>query len=137
MAETHQIEVKDEVTFFKLHDLDKDGFWDEKELKSMYGLERDIDPNASHIKRIIDSVYQEMDLNRDRFVSMDEYMNARLPTVSKKEKKMEEEMLQKRKKEPTSKKEKSKKKAAKAGSVPISNKKGTGKYEGVPNKFRV
>jgi hypothetical protein len=133
MTEAHQIEVKDEVTFFKLHDLDNDGFWDEKELQSMYGLERDIDPNANHIKRIIDSVYQEMDLNRDRFISMDEYMNARLPSVSKEE----EEMIQKRKTgEPKKNKQKNQKKAKKADTVPENNKKKTEKYEGVPNKFR-
>jgi inorganic pyrophosphatase/exopolyphosphatase len=94
MHDAHQIEVTDEVTFFKLHDLDGDGFWDEYELKSMYGLERDIDPNATHIKLIIDRVYKDMDMNKDRFISMDEYITSKLPSLSKKEEKQEEEWKQ-------------------------------------------
>lgn len=82
MHDDHHIEVTDEVTFFKLHDLDNDGFWDEKELKSMYGLERDVDPNASHINIIIDRIYKDMDMNKDRFISMDEYITSKLPILT-------------------------------------------------------
>lgn len=95
MHDAHQMEIMDEVTFFKLHDLDGDGFWDEKELQSMYGFERDVDPNANHIKLIIDGVYKDMDMNKDRFISQDEYINSKLPSLSKKEEQQEEEWKKK------------------------------------------
>jgi hypothetical protein len=131
MREAHQIVVNDEVAFFKLHDLDKDNFWDEKELQSMYGLESDIDPNSNHIKRIIDSVYQEMDLNKDRLISIDEYMNAKLPSVPKNERKKEGKMLQKENND-----SKHQEKARKMDTVSAKSNERTGQYEGVPNKFR-
>ncbi|KAI8992059.1 hypothetical protein BDF20DRAFT_84429 [Mycotypha africana] len=90
MHEAHQIEINDEVAFFKIHDLNKDGFWDENELRSMYGLERDIDPNAQHVQMIIEKVYEKMDLNRDRFISQDEYILATLPDFNGNAKKKED-----------------------------------------------
>ncbi|KAG2209995.1 hypothetical protein INT47_003431 [Mucor saturninus] len=89
MHDDHHIEVTDEVTFFKIHDLDGDGFWDEQELKSMYGLERSIDPNAQHIKVIIDRVYKDMDMNKDRYISMDEYITSKLPILTQLDKERE------------------------------------------------
>lgn len=94
MHDAHQIEVTDEVTFFKIHDLDNDGFWSESELQSMYGLERDIDPNANHIKIIIDRVYQDMDFNKDRFISLDEYITSKLPVLTKLDQEREERWKQ-------------------------------------------
>ncbi|KAL7311398.1 hypothetical protein PS15m_009167 [Mucor circinelloides] len=138
MNEAHQIEVTDEVTFFKLHDIDGDGFWDEKELQSMYGLERDIDPNTSHIKLIIDRVYEEMDMNKDRFISLDEYITAKLPSITAREEKLEREY---RKKEPPSPPVKNSKRDStsgkKAGPI-VKNKRSSGEnVQGViPNKFR-
>jgi hypothetical protein len=104
MQDDHHIEVTDEVTFFKLHDLDNDGFWSDKELQSLYGFERDIDPNESHIKTIIDRVYQDMDLNKDGFISLEEYITNQLPSLSKNDEKIEVDM----KEETKNKKKKSK-----------------------------
>lgn len=38
MAAEHHIESFDEPAFFKLHDLDLDGFWDRDEIAAIYGL---------------------------------------------------------------------------------------------------
>ncbi|KAI8047963.1 uncharacterized protein B0P05DRAFT_565071 [Gilbertella persicaria] len=123
MSESHNIEIQDEVAFFKIHDLNQDGFWDEEELKSMYGLERDIDPNAQHIKLIIDRVFQDMDLNRDRLISLDEYINAKLPMITEKQQRVEEE--EKKKQKPI--------KAQPKEPVFNQNKESTGT---IPSKFR-
>lgn len=137
MNEAHQIEVTDEVTFFKLHDLDGDGFWDEKELQSMYGLERDIDPNTSHIKLIIDRVYEEMDMNKDRFISLDEYITAKLPSISAREEKLEQDIKKKAPSSSAPKHNKRKASSEKAKSI-VKNKRSSSKNaEGViPNKYR-
>ncbi|KAG0178163.1 DNA topoisomerase 3-beta-1 [Apophysomyces sp. BC1021] len=89
MHDTHQIQVSDEVTFFKLHDLDGDGFWDDRELRAMYGLERDIDPNAVHVKTIINRAFEELDTGRDGLISLTEYMRSKLPNWTEEEKKAE------------------------------------------------
>ncbi|KAI8638974.1 hypothetical protein BD408DRAFT_422226 [Parasitella parasitica] len=134
MNEAHQIEVTDEVTFFKLHDLDGDGFWDEKELQSMYGLERDIDPKTSHIKLIIDRVYKEMDMNKDRFISLDEYITAKLPSLSQREENLEKEI---KKNAPPKKSKKKAQNNSKAEPI-VNNKRSSSKNaEGaIPNKYR-
>ncbi|OAC99788.1 hypothetical protein MUCCIDRAFT_83828 [Mucor lusitanicus CBS 277.49] len=139
MNEAHQIEVTDEVTFFKLHDVDGDGFWDEKELQSMYGLERDIDPNTSHIKKIIDRVYEEMDMNKDRFISMDEYITAKLPSITAREEKLEKEYRKKAPPPPPpAKNSKRDATSGKKAEPVVKNKRSSSKnVEGViPNKFR-
>ena len=64
MHQSRQVEISDEVAFFKYHDINKDGFWDEKELRAMYGFESD--PDSIHIKSIIDGVFEDMDKNRDK-----------------------------------------------------------------------
>ncbi|CAO3596791.1 unnamed protein product [Absidia cylindrospora] len=35
MDNTHHIEISDEVTFFKLHDLDRDGYWNDHEVRAI------------------------------------------------------------------------------------------------------
>ncbi|CAO3686743.1 unnamed protein product [Rhizopus stolonifer] len=93
MKETHQMEVADEVAFFKIHDLNKDGHWDESELVSMYGTERNVDPQAEHIQSIIKTIYNTMDLNKDGFISQDEYItNAALPPITENHEKKEKEL---------------------------------------------
>lgn len=155
MHDDHHIEVTDEVTFFKLHDLDNDGFWSDKELQSLYGFERDIDPNEQHIKTIINRVYQDMDFNKDGLISLEEYIASKLPSLTKREEKLEEELKEEAKK----KKKKSKDEAAKNKQepkvivnnkrTPVANKKQTKAAASeekifnqrgnnyIPNKFRV
>ncbi|OBZ90150.1 hypothetical protein A0J61_01794 [Choanephora cucurbitarum] len=87
MHQSRQVEISDEVAFFKYHDINKDGFWDEKELRAMYGFESD--PDSIHIKSIIDGVFEDMDKNRDRLISQDEYTNAKLPQINQRHDKFE------------------------------------------------
>ncbi|KAI8369136.1 hypothetical protein EDC96DRAFT_122089 [Choanephora cucurbitarum] len=89
MHQSRQVEISDEVAFFKYHDINKDGFWDEKELRVMYGFESDADPDSIHIKSIIDGVFEDMDKNRDRLISQDEYTNAKLPQINQRHDKFE------------------------------------------------
>ncbi|KAL0074190.1 hypothetical protein J3Q64DRAFT_1778974 [Phycomyces blakesleeanus] len=86
LHDTHQIQSADEMSFFKIHDLNGDGFWDAHELRAMYGLERDIDPDAKHIRTIIDRVFEDLDKDLDGYVSMAEYMTTKLPNWTEEEK---------------------------------------------------
>ncbi|KAI9314572.1 DNA topoisomerase [Dichotomocladium elegans] len=79
MQETHQIHISDEVTFFKMHDRDGDGMWDEGDLRALYGFERDVDAGAKHIRLIIDRVFRDLDTDLDGFISLQEYMRSKLP----------------------------------------------------------
>lgn len=144
MKAHHGIEINDEVTFFKLHDLDGDGYWDEGELKYMFGVESDTDPNSSHIQHVIARIYQEIDTNNDRFISLKEYIAKKLAAVASEannEKPQKEKAKTDSKPKANSTKEKtpkskSKKKASnKSNSDPMFiNRNG---YEGIPLKFRV
>lgn len=94
MADSHHIEVSDEVAFFKIHDTNGDGFWDENELRSMYGIERDIDPEARHVGAIINRAFQDLDANGDRLISLEEYMRSKLPNWTEQEKKEEKQWIE-------------------------------------------
>lgn len=112
MKEAHQMEVADEIAFFKIHDLNKDGHWDESELLSMYGTERNVDPQAEHIQNIIKTIHNTMDLDKDGLISQDEYItNAALPPITEKHEKKEKE-LKKGKKNKNKEKEKKQNKSS-------------------------
>lgn len=80
MTETHQIQISDEVTFFKLHDRNGDGQWDDNDLKALYGFERDVDASAKHIRTIIDRAFHDLDMDGDGLISLTEYMQSKLPS---------------------------------------------------------
>ncbi|SAM04744.1 hypothetical protein [Absidia glauca] len=84
MDNTHHIEISDEVTFFKLHDLDRDGYWNDHEVQAIYGLERDI-PDAPHVTTIVRRAFEELDSNMDGLISMKEYMVKHLPNWTEEE----------------------------------------------------
>ncbi|CEI90995.1 hypothetical protein RMCBS344292_05300 [Rhizopus microsporus] len=130
MKEIHQMEVSDAATFFKIHDSDKNGFWDEKELLNIYGVERDVDPEAEHLKSIVEHVFSVMDLNKDRLISQDEYTSSKfLPSITKDQEKKEKEMK--------SGKNNSKKQQKKSSTSNNNNNKRGDDYEFVvPAKFR-
>lgn len=141
MKEHHGIEINDEVTFFKLHDLDGDGYWDEGELKYMFGIESDVDPNSSHIQHIIARIYQEIDTNKDKFISLKEYVSKKLASVvinpNDKSNKKESTTTNKLKNDESTKKKKSsnKKSSSSNKNDPMFIKRNG--YEGIPLKFRV
>ncbi|KAI7848722.1 hypothetical protein BDC45DRAFT_522593 [Circinella umbellata] len=93
MQDTHGIQVSDEVAFFKIHDTNGDGFWDESDLRAMYGLERDIDPNAHHVRTIVDRALQDLDMDKDGLISLAEYMKSKLPDWTPEEVKEEKQWM--------------------------------------------
>lgn len=76
----------DPRTFFHLHDLDGNGYWDESELKSLFLKELDkmYDPNApeddiheryEEMERMREHVFRESDKNKDQLISFEEFLD--------------------------------------------------------------
>lgn len=76
----------DPKKFFMMHDVDGNGFWDEMEVKALFkteldkvyqqGLpEDDMRERAEEMERMREHVYKEADVNRDRLISYDEFMD--------------------------------------------------------------
>jgi len=81
-----QPEDWDPKTFFAMHDLNGDGFWEEDELKVLFQKELDkaYDPNkpeddmverAEESERMREHVMKETDKDKDRMISFDEFMD--------------------------------------------------------------
>ncbi|XP_045123393.1 nucleobindin-2-like isoform X2 [Portunus trituberculatus] len=81
-----QPEDFDPKTFFHLHDLDGNGYWDQTEVKALFKKELDkmYDPNApeddmmeryEEMERMREHVFQESDLNRDNLISFKEFVD--------------------------------------------------------------
>merc|ERR1712088_257767 len=75
----------DPKTFFAMHDLNGDGFWEEDELKVLFQKELDkaYDPNkpeddmverAEESERMREHVMKETDKNKDRLISLEEFL---------------------------------------------------------------
>ncbi|XP_025196397.1 nucleobindin-2-like [Melanaphis sacchari] len=71
-------------TFFAMHDIDGNGFWDEDELKALFVREldklyqqgmakSDLMEKAEEMERMREHVFNEVDLNRDRLISWEEF----------------------------------------------------------------
>lgn len=84
----HMMQKFNPKTFFYLHDLDGNGYWDEhevnalflKELDKIYALatnnsEVDMREREEEMERMREHVFKEADLNGDRFISYDEFMD--------------------------------------------------------------
>ncbi|XP_069953783.1 nucleobindin-2 isoform X2 [Cherax quadricarinatus] len=80
-----QPEDFDPKTFFHLHDLDGNGFWDEMEVKALFKKELDkmYDPNApeddinerfEEMERMREHVFKESDLDKDNLISFQEFV---------------------------------------------------------------
>lgn len=146
MHEEHEIEITDEVTFFKLHDLDDDGFWDESDIRAMYGFEEASDTGSDHAKVIIKRVIKGMDVDEDGRVSLEEYIKHKLPLLTKREEEARQESKKNKKKNaksgnkdqdaviPKTKKSPSKRKEALKGEGKIFNQQGDDAF--IPLKFR-
>ncbi|KAF2793641.1 hypothetical protein K505DRAFT_276662 [Melanomma pulvis-pyrius CBS 109.77] len=77
MAEEHHISGYDSATFFALHDYDNMGIWSPSDIQRTYGL---LDPSSTHItdsekQRVVASVLELFDSNRDGVVSREEFQH--------------------------------------------------------------
>ncbi|XP_063585450.1 nucleobindin-2-like [Penaeus indicus] len=79
----------DPKTFFHLHDLDGNGYWDEMEVKALFKKELDkmYDPNApeddineryEEMERMREHVFKESDINRDNLIRQKTSNHAKL-----------------------------------------------------------
>ncbi|XP_050425488.1 nucleobindin-2-like [Adelges cooleyi] len=70
--------------FFAMHDIDGNSFWDEDEVKTLFlreldklynqGMSKvDLMEKAEEMERMREHVFNEMDVNRDRLISWDEF----------------------------------------------------------------
>ncbi|KIR58111.1 hypothetical protein I314_06076 [Cryptococcus bacillisporus CA1873] len=82
MHTEHHIDSFDLESFFKLHDLDMNGYWDELEIQAVYGLHHhsvkdkmgkggQVDERA---KNIVGKVLEALDKNQDGRISLEEFL---------------------------------------------------------------
>lgn len=84
MHTEHHIDSFDLESFFKLHDLNMDGYWDVPEIEAVYGLhhhsvkEKIPQPELiqGRTKMIVDKVLQRLDQDGDGKISQEEYVKA-------------------------------------------------------------
>ncbi|TFK42024.1 precursor to secretory protein Ssp120 [Crucibulum laeve] len=80
MSSEHHIDSFDTRSFFQLHDLDRNGFWDRPEIEAVYGVhhvysQKKSKDDVEHQKKadhIVDAVLQRLDLNHDGKVTPEE-----------------------------------------------------------------
>ncbi|KZV80682.1 hypothetical protein EXIGLDRAFT_732473 [Exidia glandulosa HHB12029] len=93
MSSEHHIDTFDLASFFQLHDLDHDGFWDRGEIEAVYGVHHDWNPKDKDMQKIkekadmvVARVLQLLDADRDNRISKAEFERAGfegLPDLSK------------------------------------------------------
>lgn len=82
MHTEHHIDSFDLESFFKLHDLDMNGYWDELEIQAVYGLHHhslkdkmrkgaQVDARAQNI---VSKVLEALDKNQDGRISLEEFL---------------------------------------------------------------
>ncbi|KAK4685661.1 nucleobindin, partial [Tremellales sp. Uapishka_1] len=82
MQSEHHIDSFDLESFFKLHDLNNDGIWDELEIQAVYGLhhhsvrEKIPQPeiHEGRTRMIVDKVLQRLDTNKDGKINLAEFL---------------------------------------------------------------
>ncbi|GJE86224.1 EF-hand domain-containing protein [Phanerochaete sordida] len=80
MSTEHHIDSFDVGSFFQLHDLNRDGFWDREEIEAVYGVhhiysQRKSKDDIEHQKKadhIVDTVLNLMDKNNDGKIDVNE-----------------------------------------------------------------
>ncbi|OCH88752.1 hypothetical protein OBBRIDRAFT_794915 [Obba rivulosa] len=81
MSSEHHIDSFDVPSFFQLHDLNRDGFWDREEVEAVYGVhhlysQKKSKDEIEHQKKaeyIVDTVLKRIDTDKDGKVSLDEF----------------------------------------------------------------
>lgn len=82
----HMDQEFDPKTFFMLHDLDGNGYWDETEVKALFikeldkvyqsGMpEDDMRERAEEMERMREHVFKEADTNKDHLISFQEFLD--------------------------------------------------------------
>lgn len=137
MLKHHNIQAFDEISFFKMHDLNHDSYLDESELRSFYGFERDVDPQASHIKAIIGRVLEDMDMDKDGRISMSEYIRKQLPELTPKEQEQDDEWIRKSIVEGRVEREQQRREQPGQMQQTMMAEAASKRVEGVPHKYRV
>ncbi|RXK41351.1 hypothetical protein M231_01256 [Tremella mesenterica] len=82
MHTEHHIDSFDLPSFFKLHDLDSDGYWDQKEIAAVYGLYHhkvkdkvpETEEHKAKVEEIVNVVLQRLDTDRNGKISLVEYI---------------------------------------------------------------
>ncbi|WWC68791.1 uncharacterized protein I206_102726 [Kwoniella pini CBS 10737] len=82
MHTEHHIDSFDLESFFKLHDLDMNGFWDQAEIQAVYGLhhhsvkDKIKQPELvdARTQVVVDKVLEKLDTNKDGKISLDEFI---------------------------------------------------------------
>ncbi|KIY73421.1 hypothetical protein CYLTODRAFT_434295 [Cylindrobasidium torrendii FP15055 ss-10] len=80
MASEHHIEAFDVASFFQLHDLNRDGYWDKDEIEAVYGVHHAYSQKVSfddigHQKKaehIVKVVLENLDKNNDGKITVEE-----------------------------------------------------------------
>ncbi|WRT65518.1 uncharacterized protein IL334_002463 [Kwoniella shivajii] len=82
MHTEHHIDSFDLESFFKLHDLDMNGYWDEAEIQAVYGLHHHTVKDKlkqpelvdARTRVVVDKVLQRLDTNKDGKISLTEFL---------------------------------------------------------------
>lgn len=82
MHTEHHIDSFDLESFFKLHDLDLNGFWDVAEVEAVYGLhhhsvkerlpQKGLQEGRASV--VVEKVLKRLDTNGDRRISLEEFL---------------------------------------------------------------
>ena len=82
MHTEHHIDSFDLESFFKLHDLDMDGYWDKAEIEAVYGLHhhsvKERIPAKAQVDGragvVVEKVLEKLDKDDDKRVSLEEFL---------------------------------------------------------------
>ncbi|KAI9445389.1 hypothetical protein H4582DRAFT_1845799 [Lactarius indigo] len=89
MATEHHIDTFDLPSFFQLHDLNRDGFWDTEEVEAIYGVHhvysqkrsKDDEEHQQKANHIVDTVFKAIDKDKDGKITLAEFEAAGLAAL--------------------------------------------------------
>ncbi|KAG8806130.1 hypothetical protein FRC18_006270, partial [Serendipita sp. 400] len=81
MHKEHHIDTFDLASFFQLHDLNRDGFWDRAEIEAVYGVYHeyskaktpDEQEQQAKADKIVDAILKKMDTDRNGLIGLKEF----------------------------------------------------------------
>ncbi|KAI0307631.1 hypothetical protein B0F90DRAFT_1807082 [Multifurca ochricompacta] len=89
MATEHHIDTFDLPSFFQLHDLNRDGFWDSEEVEAIYGVHhvysqkksKDDEEHQKKAKLVVDTIFNAIDKDKDGKITLAEFEAAGLSAL--------------------------------------------------------